>query len=101
MNIYHLSVFELVKIKMFTVIRTKIALFLQAQIVVLTSQISWSESVEAALQAIIGQKNTADLNPLTNVLTAVESTLNVLADCVLKEQPPVRRRKLEHLVRNC
>lgn len=32
------------------------------------------------------------------VLKQVEDTLNVLADSVLHEQPPVRRRKLEHLI---
>ena len=71
---------------------------LQAQLVVLASQISWSESVDAALQAISTQSNTQDLGPLTAVLQSVESTLNVLADSVLLDQPPVRRKKLEHLV---
>ena len=32
------------------------------------------------------------------VLSNVQATLNVLADTVLMEQPPLRRRKLEHLV---
>ena len=39
------------------------------------------------------------MSPLEKELRVVEATLNVLADCVLQEQPPVRRRKLEHLVR--
>lgn len=68
----------------------------QAQIVVLAAQILWSEDVEAALQTagdITGEKN-----PLNRVLTTVETTLTVLADSVLQEQPPLRRRKLEHLV---
>lgn len=65
---------------------------------VLASQIAWSESVDAALGIIAGQKNTLDLKPMNGVLQMVESTLNVLADSVLLEQPPVRRRKLEHLV---
>lgn len=64
---------------------------------VLASQISWSESVDAALHAIANSgKN--DMTPLNNVLDTVQSTLNVLADSVLLEQPPVRRKKLEHLV---
>lgn len=71
--------------------------FLQAQIVVLGAQISWSERVEAALQTISNQGG-KDLGPLEKELRVVEATLNVLADCVLQEQPPVRRRKLEHLV---
>lgn len=69
----------------------------QSQIVVLAAQISWSEDVESALHSIanVGDNN---LKPLEEVLTAVESTLNVLADSVLQEQPPLRRKKLEHLV---
>ena len=72
-------------------------LLLQAQLVVLASQIAWSGSVDAALTQI-EQKGGNDLAALENVLQVVESTLNVLADSVLHEQPPVRRRKLEHLV---
>ena len=33
------------------------------------------------------------------VLKMVDNTLTVLTDFVLEEQPPVRRRKLENLVR--
>jgi dynein heavy chain 1 len=64
--------------------------------VVLAAQISWSESCESALQTIASKPS--DLGPLEKVLKVVEATLNVLADSVLQEQPPVRRRKLEHLV---
>lgn len=71
---------------------------MQAQLVVLASQISWSESVDGALQTV-STKDPNDLSPLNSVLEAVESTLNILADSVLHEQPPVRRKKLEHLVR--
>lgn len=35
---------------------------------------------------------------LDRVLQYVETVLHVLADSVLQEQPPLRRRKLEHLV---
>merc|ERR1712098_827974 len=53
----------------------------QAQLVVLASQISWSEGVDAALHAIAnGGKD--DMTPLNNVLDTVQSTLNVLADSV-------------------
>lgn len=69
----------------------------QSQLVVLAAQISWSESAEKALQAI-EQKGDKDVTPMVNVLQVVEATLNVLADSVLHEQPPVRRKKLEHLV---
>lgn len=69
----------------------------QAQLVVLSTQIDWSENVENALTTIAGGGNMA---PLQDVLANVEATLNLLADTVLMEQPPLRRRKLEHLVRS-
>lgn len=62
---------------------------------VLSAQIDWSENVESALNTINGG---VDMGPLQAVLTNVEATLNLLADTVLMEQPPLRRRKLEHLV---
>ena len=67
----------------------------QAQLVVLASQIAWSTAVEAALVNISGK---SDFGPVDGVLKMVEATLTVLADSVLQEQPPVRRKKLEHLV---
>ena len=67
----------------------------QAQLVVLSAQIAWSENMETALSGIGGGGDTA---PLHSVLSNVEVTLNVLADSVLMAQPPLRRRKLEHLV---
>ncbi|KAK6637160.1 Dynein heavy chain, cytoplasmic [Polyplax serrata] len=69
----------------------------QAQIVVLAAQILWSEDVEEALVHI---NNSGDRNmkPLEQVLNQVEATLNILADSVLQEQPPLRRKKLEHLI---
>ena len=72
----------------------------QAQLVVLASQITWSTGVEGALQTLQAQSSPGDLAPLQEVLKMIEATLNVLADCVLHEQPPVRRKKLEHLVRD-
>lgn len=67
----------------------------QAQIVVLAAQILWSEDVEQALQQ--ASENPSS-KPLNKVLQTVESTLNVLADSVLQEQPALRRKKLEHLI---
>ena len=64
---------------------------------VLAAQISWSENLERALQAVEQQKGTT-MEPIEQVLEIVKATLNVLADSVLHEQPPVRRKKLEHLV---
>ena len=57
----------------------------------LAAQILWSEDVEAALVSGGGEG-------LKRVLAHVENMLNILADSVLQEQPPLRRRKLEHLV---
>ena len=73
----------------------------QAQLVVLASQITWSTGVEDALQTLQNSPPPpgAELGPLLEVLKVIEATLNVLADSVLHEQPPVRRKKLEHLVR--
>ncbi|XP_047193613.1 cytoplasmic dynein 1 heavy chain 1 isoform X1 [Scophthalmus maximus] len=67
----------------------------QAQLVVLSAQIAWSENIESALTTIAGG---GDMTPMHGVLSNVEATLNVLADTVLMEQPPLRRRKLEHLI---
>lgn len=65
---------------------------------VLAAQILWSEDVEAALHQIstVGDQM---MTPLERVLSQVETTLTVLADSVLQEQPPLRRKKLEHLVK--
>ena len=71
----------------------------QAQLVVLAAQIVWSEGVERALTTV-EQSSGNNHAPLVESLQLVESTLNVLADSVLHEQPPVRRKKLEHLVSN-
>ncbi|KAK7789348.1 hypothetical protein R5R35_002380 [Gryllus longicercus] len=69
----------------------------QAQIVVLAAQILWSEDVEAALHQV-SQSDDLGMAPLERVLAQVGATLNVLADSVLQEQPPLRRKKLEHLI---
>lgn len=64
----------------------------QAQLVVLAFQVSWSENVEH----LLSQEKHVDLQP---ALRQIESTLGILADLVLADQPTVRRRKLEHLVK--
>ena len=71
----------------------------QAQLVVLASQVAWSQGVDTALHTLQA-KSSGGMAPLLEVSKTIEATLNVLADCVLHEQPPVRRKKLEHLVRN-
>lgn len=69
----------------------------QAQIVVLAFQISWSESVEQALNQM-QTKQDDDMKLLNEILQNVESTLEILADSVLEDQPFLRRKKLEHLI---
>lgn len=66
----------------------------------MAAQILWSEDVESALHQISNSNGSTPnkMAPLERVLTQVENTLNVLADSVLQEQPPLRRKKLEHLV---
>jgi len=53
--------------------------------------------MDKSLQAM-EQRGDNDMSPISEVLQILEATLNVLADSVLHEQPPVRRKKLEHLV---
>jgi len=65
----------------------------QAQIIVLAFQISWSESIETALNQMQSKQDNS-MQPLVEVLQSVESTLNILADSVLEEQPPLRRKKI-------
>ncbi|CAJ0932236.1 unnamed protein product [Ranitomeya imitator] len=62
----------------------------------LSAQIAWSENVESALTSM--SNGGSDSSPMQIVQANVEATLNVLADSVLMEQPPLRRRKLEHLI---
>lgn len=73
----------------------------QAQLVVLSTQISWSESVENGLKTLEASPqlvDNAEQNPLQGVLRNVENTLKILADSVLQDQQAIRRRKLEHLI---
>lgn len=73
----------------------------QAQLVVLSAQISWSESVEASLRTLesnLQLVHNVEQNPLHAVLRNVENTLKILADSVLHDQLAIRRRKLEHLI---
>ena len=66
----------------------------------LSLQILWSEKCDGALAKVASSGSAAALSPVQGVLDSVQNMLNVLADSVLHEQPPVRRKKLEHLVRN-
>ena len=64
----------------------------QVQVITLAAQIGWSEEVESVLAG----KQPRD--GLKKVLAKVEDMLKLLADLVLQEQPPLRRKKLEHLI---
>ncbi|XP_065175263.1 cytoplasmic dynein 1 heavy chain 1-like [Sycon ciliatum] len=64
----------------------------EAQLVVLAAQIAWASGVEASL------KGSSPGEGLKANLAITTGTLSVLADSVLHEQPPLRRKKLEHLI---
>ncbi|KAI9204677.1 dynein heavy chain [Polychytrium aggregatum] len=66
-----------------------------AQLVVLTMQIVWTQSVEKALAAA---SETRDTTGLQTSLKLTERSLNVLADLVLTDLHPLRRKKCEHLI---
>ena len=66
----------------------------------LSLQILWSEKCDGALAKVASSGSAPDMSPVQGVLDSVQNMLNVLADSVLHEQPPVRRKKLEHLVRD-
>ena len=63
------------------------------QIAVLSAQVLWSEQVEDVLA-----KGGDTMKGLKNVIENIETMLGVLANCVLQEQPPLRRKKIENLI---
>lgn len=68
-----------------------------AQLVVLAAQITWTMSVE---QALVSVAESADHSvvPLETALSQVLRSLDVLADTVLQDLAPIKRRKCEHLI---
>lgn len=68
-----------------------------AQLVVLAAQVIWTQSVEKAL-VTMNDGDKADQAPLNEAFRLVERGLNVLADTVLMDLAPIKRRKCEHLV---
>lgn len=66
-----------------------------AQLIVLSMQIIWTQSVENALENIESNSNT---DSLQNSFKLVEQTLNILADTVLTDLTPITRKKCEHLI---
>ncbi|KNC98573.1 uncharacterized protein SPPG_06258 [Spizellomyces punctatus DAOM BR117] len=67
------------------------------QLVVLSMQILWTDSVEKSLETAKEGKSKGT-HPLNDALSLVENGLNVLADLVLTDLAPIRRRKCEHLI---
>jgi dynein heavy chain 1 len=61
----------------------------QTQLICLTEQINWCARIDRSL---------GNSEHMRQCLQGIESVLNVLADCVLRDQPALRRKKLEHLV---
>ncbi|CAJ0883095.1 1976_t:CDS:10 [Entrophospora sp. SA101] len=67
------------------------------QLVVVASQIIWTQSVEKALSTM-EQTDRNDIAPLNNALNCCLRALDLLADTVLQDLPTTQRKKCEHLV---
>nr|CAG8506850.1 6173_t:CDS:10 [Entrophospora candida] len=67
------------------------------QLVVVASQIIWTQSVEKALTTM-EQTDRNDIAPLNNALNCCLRALDLLADTVLQDLPTTQRKKCEHLV---
>ena len=65
-----------------------------AQVALLATQVRWSTKVEAALSKIAA----GEASQMSGVLDDVLSTLNVLAERVLRPAPPDMRKKYEQLI---
>lgn len=66
-----------------------------AQLVVLATQVLWTQRVEQVLN------NTAGSASLETILSGLETKLNTLADNVLLDLPPIKRAKFEYLITEC
>ncbi|KAF9140779.1 hypothetical protein BGX30_005985 [Mortierella sp. GBA39] len=67
------------------------------QLVVLTSQIVWTTTVERALSTMSDTGDSSE-QPMQRALDYVQRALNVLADTVLQDLAPIQRKKCEHLI---
>ncbi|KAG0320600.1 hypothetical protein BGZ99_004425, partial [Dissophora globulifera] len=67
------------------------------QLVVLTSQITWTSTVERALSAMSDSSDSSS-QPMQQALDYVQRALNALADTVLQDLQPIQRKKCEHLI---
>ncbi|XP_065319190.1 dynein heavy chain, cytoplasmic-like isoform X2 [Gordionus sp. m RMFG-2023] len=74
----------------------------QAQIIILTLQIIWTETIENSFNTELTYFSKSQNKPtpptLQNVLQNIDKTLAKLADFVLRDQPTLRRRKMEHMI---
>ncbi|KXS20765.1 hypothetical protein M427DRAFT_130976 [Gonapodya prolifera JEL478] len=68
-----------------------------AQLVILSTQILWTQSVDRALHAIEA-RGTKTFDVLKPAADKVENVLNALADAVLTDLAPLTRKKCEHLI---
>ncbi|KAG0049018.1 hypothetical protein BGZ83_006135 [Gryganskiella cystojenkinii] len=68
------------------------------QLVVLTSQITWTTTVERALSAMAESGGAFNEQPMQKALDYALRALNVLADTVLQDLEPIQRKKCEHLI---
>ncbi|CAG8775387.1 6199_t:CDS:1, partial [Acaulospora colombiana] len=68
-----------------------------AQLVVVAIQIIWTQSIDKALN-VIEQDELHDQAPMKKSLDYVLRALDVLADTVLQDLPPTKRKKCEHLI---
>jgi dynein heavy chain 1 len=62
-----------------------------AQIVVLATQVAWTEAVEKSLAE-------NQVSTLQKITENIEKMLTMLSSLVLRNQPAIRRKKLEHLI---
>ncbi|KAK3805063.1 MAG: dynein heavy chain [Linnemannia elongata] len=67
------------------------------QLVVLTSQIVWTTTVERALSTMSDTGDSSEQH-MQRALDYVQRALNVLADTVLQDLAPIQRKKCEHLI---
>ncbi|OAQ30330.1 dynein heavy chain [Linnemannia elongata AG-77] len=67
------------------------------QLVVLTTQIVWTTTVERALTTMSDTGDSSE-QPMQRALDYVQRALNVLADTVLQDLAPIQRKKCEHLI---
>ncbi|KAG9288876.1 hypothetical protein G9A89_001252 [Geosiphon pyriformis] len=68
-----------------------------SQLVVVAAQIIWTQSVDKAL-TIMYDGDRSDQSPLAESLSYVLRALKVLAETVLQDLAPTKRKKCEHLI---